>query len=361
MLWFSQAEFESRLTRIQAALEERSLDGLLAFQPETITWATGFFTRAYTGFQLAVIPVQGEPRLLCRDVSAYYSEKTLAFSHVDFWSDGDNTLEAALDVTAKTLGKTARIGIEADAWPVSMARYRALTEGLPQAEFVNVGELTMRLRLIKSPAEINYLRQAGQAAEAGMAAGSEAAQIGASERDVAAAVCAAMVTAGSDSPGPGVLSSGERSQHLHGGPTDRRLIRGDTLQLEPTPHVRHYNARFMRTIKVGTTRDEEQKIANDLIAIQDRALAAVAPGIQARVPDRIYREGILATGLVETYTNKTFYSLGIMMPPTAAEPLEATPTCEWCFEVGMTFHSYLLVAGFGFSESIVSHRVVMSD
>jgi Xaa-Pro dipeptidase len=71
------------------------------------------------------------------------------------------------------------------------------------------------------------------------------------------------------------------------------------------------------------------------------------------VPDRLYREAILGSGLVRSYTNKTFYSIGLMMSPTGAEPLEVTPESEWCFEVGMTFHSYLLVAGFGFSETLV--------
>ena len=44
-----------------------------------------------------------------------------------------------------------------------------------------------------------------------------------------------MISAGSDEPGPGVMSSGERTRHLHGGYSDRSLNQGDTLQLECTP------------------------------------------------------------------------------------------------------------------------------
>jgi Xaa-Pro dipeptidase len=352
-LWFSKDEFNSRLAQIQAALLQRGLDGLVALQPETITWTTGFYTRAYSSFQVAVIPAQGEPHLLCRDVSAYYVETTYAFSRSSFWSDGHDMREAALDVIARTLGKKARIGIEADAWPLNINLHQFLAGGLKCAEWVNVGDITSRLRLIKSPAEIDYQREAAAAAEAGMTAGVGAAMAGNSERDVAAAVCAALVKAGSDTPGPGVLSSGERANHLHGGPTDRHLAHGDTLQLEPTPHVRHYNARFMRTIKIGAASDRDREIADLLIELQDNALAAVAPGVAATVPDRLYREAILGSGLVRSYTNKTFYSIGLMLSPTGAEPLEVTPESDWCFEVGMTFHSYLLVAGFGFSETLV--------
>jgi len=109
--------------------------------------------------------------------------------------------------------------------------YEFLKAGLPRSEFVDVGELVGGLRLIKSQAEIAYQRRAGKAAEAGMAAGRNVAKVGARERDIAAAVTSAMILAGSDLPGPGVLSSGERALYLHGGYTDRVLQMGDTVQL----------------------------------------------------------------------------------------------------------------------------------
>ncbi len=207
------------------------------------------------------------------------------------------------------------------------------------------------MRLIKSPAEIAYQRHAAKAAELGMQAAVQTAKAGVTEREVAAAVCSAMISAGSDEPGPGVMSSGERARHLHGGYSDRSLNQGDTLQLECTPSVRNYHARFMRTIKIERSSDQDDRNAELLLDIQDRALNAVGPGLPDA--DQIYREGILASGLTKSYTNKTFYSIGLILRPSGGEPLEATPDCEWLFEPNMTFHTYLLVDGFGFSETIV--------
>ena len=42
------------------------------------------------------------------------------------------------------------------------------------------------------------------------------------------------------------MSSGERAFHLHGGYSDSILERGDLVQIETTPNVRHYHARFPR-------------------------------------------------------------------------------------------------------------------
>lgn len=352
LMWFDKAEYQSRIDRIQAALRQRGLDGLIAFQPETISWATGHYTRAYSGYQVAIIPQSGSPVLVCRNVSRYYAEQTYAFDDVVYWQDGEDRDALCASVVKKRLGGAGRFGVELNCWVLNPGRLARLTELLQPARLVDVEGMTAKLRLIKSPAEVEFQRCAARAAEAAMDAVLASARPGANELDIAAAACSALVRNGSDTPGPGVFSSGERALHLHGGYIDRRLETGDSLQYEPTPHVHHYNARFMRTIKVGRSTPQEERMAETLIAIQDAAIAAVAPGVAANVPDRIYRDGILSTGQVKDYTNKTFYSLGLLMNPTDAEPLEATPEAAWRFEPGMTFHSYLLVNGFGVSETI---------
>ena len=350
--WFERAEFFDRVSRIQSQLKARGLDALLAFQPESVTWLTGFFTRGYSTFQFALVPANGEPAVFCRDVARYYLERTCVFSDVDVWADSEDRLALAANFLNKRLGSGVRIAVELDAWQMTASRYLRLRAALPAIELIDADGLVSRERLVKSPAEIAYQRQAALASEAGMQAAFDTAREGVSERTVAANIVGAMIRAGSDHPGPGPLSSGERAFHLHGGFTDRVLRRGDTLQCECTPAVRHYHARFMRTIKIGTASDAERDKIAAIIAVQDDALSAVRPGVQASVPDKIYRDGILSRGLRKDYTNKTFYSIGLMMPPVGGEALEASPGASWTFEVGMVFHTYVLADSFGFSETI---------
>jgi Xaa-Pro dipeptidase len=355
--WFPRDEFVSRVHKVQSLLKARGLDALIAFQPESVTYLTGFFTRGYSTFQFAVIPADGDPGLFCRDVAAYYLESTAVFSDHSVWADGDDRLAAAEAYLNRKLGKSPRVAIEMSAWQLTAERWEQFKTRLPGYAFADAEDLVQRLRFIKSANEISYQRRAGAAAEAGMAAGRAAAKVGASEREVAAEVCAAMIRAGSDLPGPGPLSSGERAYHLHGGYTDRILEYGDTLQVECTPSVRYYHARFMRTLKIGKATPEERAKLATIIAVQDRALAEVAPGRPAAMADQVYREGILGAGLRKEYTNKTFYSIGLMIPPVGGEPLEAAPGCTWTFEPGMTFHTYVLADSFGFSETItITHN-----
>lgn len=350
--WFAPAEYEGRLARVQARLRAGGHDALLAFLPESVTWLTGFFTRGYGSFQFAIVPAEGAPCLVCRDVEAFYLDATSVFPDRALWTDTDAPVSVGAAAIRDRLGPSPALAVEMGAWPLSATRLDALRAALPGARWADESRLVTDLRLIKSPAEIALQRLAGRAAEAGMQAAIDSVAVGVSEREMAAEVCAAMIRAGSDLPGPGVMSSGLRAFHLHGGYSDRVLEAGDIVQIEVTPNVRHYHARFMRPIRVAPVQEGDEEVVAKLIAIQDAALAEVRPGVPARVPDAVYREGVLSAGLRETYTNKTFYSVGLLLQPSGGEPLEATPGSTWHFEPGMVFHTYVLARGFGMSETI---------
>lgn len=351
--WFERAEYEARIGRVRSALVERDADALLAFQPETVTWLTGFFTRGYGSMQCAILPVDGAPLLVCRDVEEYYVQTTSVFPDCRLWRDEDDPVSVVARAVRDRAGAGCRLAVERNAWLLSAARFEALSGLLPDVKWRDESALAGRMRLVKSPAEIEFQRRAGRAAEAGMQAAIDTAGVGVSERELAAEICAAMIRAGSDLPGPGVLSSGERAFHLHGGYSDRVLQRCDQVQIETTPCVNHYHARFMRPIKIDGASQEEVETVSRLIVIQDEALSEVRAGVPASVPDRIYREGVLGAGLRERYTNKTFYSVGLLLQPSGGEPLEAAPGCTWRFEEGQTFHTYVLAQGFGMSETIL--------
>ena len=352
-LWFSKEEYQYRISKIKNKINKLNIDALIVFFPENVTWSTGFFTRGYSSFQFAIIPASGEPHIICRDVEEFYIKKSSPFSKYSLWNDSDDKIKIATQAIKSLLGKKASIAIEENAWSLSVTRYREMKRQLKGFEWRDGSNIIINLRMIKSEAEIIYQKKAAHAAEMGMSSAIEMATTGISERELAANICKKMIMEGSDRAGPGVLSSGERAMYLHGGYSDRIFKFGDKIQLETTPHVKYYHARFMRPIMVESATDQEYKFVESLINIQDEALKEVKPGVLAVVPDLIYREGIINLVNEEQYTNKTFYSIGLLMEPSGGEPLEAHPLAKWQFRKGMTFHTYLLVNGFGMSETIL--------
>ena len=351
--WCPAEEYRGRLGKVQDEIALRGLDGLVLFQPESVTWLTGFYTRGYSSFQCVLVPPAGEPLTCCRDMEAYYLERTGVFAPRVFWSDGDDPVRVAAAAIDGLFGPAPRLGVELDAWPLTARRFLRLFPHTAGAAVDDVSEDLAMLRRVKSPGEIVLIRRAAEVAEIGMGAAAATARSGITERVLAAAISEALVRAGSDMPGPGVLASGERAFHLHGSYTDRELAAGQTVQFEVLACVRHYHARFMRTIKIRRASAEDCRLAERLIRIQDDALAAVGPGVHASVPDAIYRDGVLTAGLAERYTNKTFYGVGLLLPPSGGEGPEAGPAADWAFAANMTFHTYVLARDFGFSETIL--------
>jgi Xaa-Pro dipeptidase len=333
-------------------MKTRQLDVLVAFHPASVSYLTGFFTFGYLLLNFAVIPAEGEPIIVCRDNEEYWIKRTAAFDGHIFWEDGEDTDPAGVAIRAlESQGAAAaRIGLET-AFPYDVRLDAGLRAGLPKADLVDLGDdVISRIREIKSPAELDYMRSASRAGEAGMAAGVAAARAGVSERDLAAAVSSALVMAGSDVAGPGPIASGPRAAHIHASYEDRTLERGDTINIEVDGCVRYYYSRFFRTIKVGTATPEEEALARRMLALQDRAYAEVTDGAHVGVADKIIRDGIHAEG-VKHYTNNSLYSIGFALAP-AARTLAVVPTSDWRFEAGMAFHSYVKVGAFFFSETI---------
>src|SRR4051812_10338981 len=95
-LIFSEHEYRSRVANMQADARAEGLDAVIAFEPESVTYLTGFISpRGYNCFHFAVLPTQGEPTLFFRDVEAFHFNRSSAFDQSIRWSDGDDVDSAA--------------------------------------------------------------------------------------------------------------------------------------------------------------------------------------------------------------------------------------------------------------------------
>jgi Xaa-Pro dipeptidase len=214
-LWFEREEFESRLARVRADLKRYDVDVLVAFHPSSVTWLSGYFSTAYLLFACVIVPVDGEPTVVCRDNEEYWLDRTGAFDRRVLWEDGEVPADVLVRALREAGAADSRIGLE-DAYPYSPALGDRIRAALPGASVANLGDdIVAAHREIKSVAEVDYIRAAARAVEAGMGAGVEAAAAGVSEREVAAAISSALILTGSDVAGPGPMGSGERAEHLH--------------------------------------------------------------------------------------------------------------------------------------------------
>ncbi|MFB9264769.1 M24 family metallopeptidase [Bradyrhizobium erythrophlei] len=355
---FPAEEYRSRLVRVQNEMAKHNLPVLLLHQPENILYLTGFTTGTFFSYLAVAVPGRGDPVLILRDMEVPTAQSTSWVKNYTIYADAADPVPVWLDTARRALDGLGlaggRVGVDEHSWFLTVERWKMLQELLPNATLVKEPQIVDHLRLIKSPREIDYLRSAGRQVEVGMRAGIEAIAPGVKERDVAGAVFGALIKAGSGIPLSAIILSGNRTDQVHGEYSDRRLDRGDTVYFELTGIHRKYFARLMRAAVVGRPTAEQQRAAETIIRIQDEAISLMRPGTPAGVIDRACREPLLASGLRETYTNRSGYSLGLNYRPSAGEFIrEFVPGVEWILEHGMVFHMLMMAAGMGFSETVL--------
>lgn len=355
---FPMEEYRERLRRTQEEMVKHDLPVLVLHQPENINYLTGFYTGTFFSYLAVAVPARGDPILILRDMEVSTARSTSWVKNYTIYADAADALPVWLDTTRRALDSLGlaggRVGVDEHSWFLTLERWRMLQELLPNATLVAEPKIVDRLRLIKSPREIEYLRSASRQVEVAMRAGIDAVGPGVTERDVAAAVFSASLKAGSELPLSGIILSGDRTDQTHGACTDRRLSKGDPVYFELTGVHRKYFARLMRTAVVGRPTAEQERAAETIIRIQDAAIALMRPGTPADIVDRACREPLLASGLRETYTNRSGYSLALNYRPSAGEYLrEFVPGVKWVLEPGLVFHMLMMAAGMGFSETVL--------
>src|SRR5215216_1843297 len=255
-LHFAAEELAARREAVAAELAHRGLDGLLMFRQESMYYLTGYDTFGYVFFQCFYMGSDGETlTLLTRTPDVRQAEHTSVVEDVRVWYDTEDA-DPAMDlreILEEHGLRGKRLGIETDAYGLTgynLKRVEAALGGF--CELVEASDLVSRLRVIKSPAEIAYVREAARLADLGLDRAVEVAAPCVFEGDVLAALQGAIFEGGGDFPANEVIiGSGPRALLFRSAAGMRRMDPVDQLSLEWAGSYRHYHAAMMRTLAVG--------------------------------------------------------------------------------------------------------------
>ena len=174
---------------------------LLVTTPENLYYLSGYQTPGYYWYQTLIVLPGREPVLITRLNESSNIEPLSWVEDSRPYGDADDWI-AKTKETLEDLGVAGkRIGIEKKSWFITIDNLERLTAAMPSATIVDGSNLVEEGRVVKSPQEVTYIRQAARAAEAGILAGIEASEVGATENDVAAEIHRAQIRAGSEYTG----------------------------------------------------------------------------------------------------------------------------------------------------------------
>jgi Xaa-Pro aminopeptidase len=367
-LQFSREEHLGRIAAARRRLKGRDLAAILLFAPESHYYLTGFDTEGYVFFQCVVLTADDtSPTLLTRRPDLEQARITSIIEDVRIWYDaeGVNPAETLRGILAEKGLAGARIGVELNNYGLTGASHQRLRQALEGwCHLEDASDLVRGLRIVKSPAELAYVREAARLADDALVAMIATAGPGVFEGEVHAAGHAAIYVGGGDvAASPPVLGSGERALLVRASTGFRKLEPVDQLTLEFAASFRRYHVCLMRTVAIGDPGDHQRR----MFAATKDALEAMAAAAKPSRPlgeiDGAHRRVFDAAGFGHARLAACSYSLGATYAPNwmdvppmlyAGNPTPAEP--------GMVLfmHAILADARTGFAMS-AGHTVVITE
>lgn len=347
-----------RMELVQQEIAARGLGGVLLFDPENIFWLTGFQTIGYFTFQTVFVPAAGAPVAISRTVNRDLALAHGVFGDVVAIGDTEDPVEVLAGWLGRALPPGRPVGVETGAWYLTVAHYRRLAARLanPLEDWAGVFE---RHRMVKSEDEIDRMRRAARAAEAGLAAAIAAVAPGRTENDVAAAMFAANIAAGSEYLGhPPLVVAGPTTALCFAMWRRRPIRRGDVVLLEAAGCVDRYHAMLSRPVVAGPPEARHEETAAALREVLEVAIAAIRPGVSAAEVDADCRAALDRRGLGRFFRHRAAYGIGIGFPPNWSEGhiYSIRPDDGLILQPNMTFHViptvFLEDFGMCFSDSV---------
>ena len=248
---FSAAEYSRRWAAVDELLERQRLDGLVVFGTAGSDPGAQYLSGWPTTREAWLVyrPTQ-PPTLFVQLYNHWPNARRLSILDDVRW--GGQSSPRAVAEQLRALGlQRARIGLVG---PMSFQHHGELWSALPEASFVDVTPAIVRLRMIKSPEEIVWMRRGAELSDLGIAALVREARPGMTETELGAIIEEAYIRAGGQNyiHYLGVTPMAEPSLCVPGQrPSDRRLTAGDVLFVEISAHYWSYVGQILRTFAVA--------------------------------------------------------------------------------------------------------------
>ncbi|MCA3572651.1 MAG: aminopeptidase P family protein [Aestuariivirga sp.] len=319
-LHFDRAEYARRIKTVTAALAAQDLDGLLMFQQESMYYLTGYDTFGFCFFQCLYLGADGRLALLTRSPDLRQARHTSIIEDIRIWTDeaGAKPATQLRDMLESLGAKGRRLGIENQSYGLTHFNGKQVDSALSGfVKLSDASDLVNMIRVVKSPAELRYVRKAGELGDAALKAAIRKTKPGADEGEILAAQQAAVFAGGGDYPANEfIIGSGKDALLCRYKSGRRKLGKRDQLTLEWAGVYRHYHAAFMRTVIIG--KPTTQHLAMDLACRE--ALAAVeeqlVPGRTAGDVFAAHARVMDAHGMKPHRLNACGYSLGAKFTPS---------------------------------------------
>lgn len=363
-LHFAAEEYQSRKRAVCAALAKLNLDGLILFRQESMYYLTGYDTSGYTMFQAGYIGADGRTALLTRTADRLQSRMTSIFDDIRIWVDredaspGDDLRHMLADYDCA--GK--RLGVEYHAYGLTGQRAKMVDAALIGfCELIDASDVVREIRLIKSPAELEYVRKAGSLCDDIFDVSVRKTKPGVAVKSVYGAMMQTLMEGGGDpTASRWPMGAGESAAFCRYHTGDEIVAESDQVIFEPAAAYRHYHACTMYNIITGAVSSEHRSMNAAAADAIDACQQSLRPGVTVGELYEIHLKAVKKGGHGNAALAACGYTLGVSYPPTWMDWPMLWSGNPQVIEAGMVFfiHIILIDADTGLSMCIGETAIV---
>jgi Xaa-Pro dipeptidase len=363
-LHFTREEFAARQRRACEEMAKARLDGLLIFRQESMYYLTGYDTSGYSMFQGMYLGADGALALLTRSADQRQSHLTSVIEDIRIWTDreGANPAVELRDMLASHGCRGKRIGVEYHAYGLTAQRGKMVDAAFDGfCDLVDASDLVRLLRLVKSPAELKYLREAGRLADDALAVAQRmtvpGTHVGAIYGEMMNTV---MRGDGDPSASRWPMGAGEEALLIRYHTGHGTVAARDQVQFEIAAAYRHYHAALMYVILTGEVDPRHRDMFSACAEALDACEETLRPGNTVGDVFQTHARVLSKAGYVGHFVNACGYTMGATYPPTwmdwpmvyAGEPQVLAPNMVFFL------HMILLNSDTGLSMSLGETSVI---
>lgn len=328
---------EERLERIERArrlTRDLGADALLVGAGASLRYFTGIPWGASERLVAMVLPVNGDPVMICPAFERGSLEADLAIdADLHLWEE---------DESPYRLTGTVLSGLGVDTLAVDPAMAFAMVHRLGRevaaVDLIEAGPIIDGCRMHKSPAEIALLQQAKAMTLEVQRRAARILKSGITTSEVRRFIEEAHRKLGAAGSSFCIVQFGRATAYPHGLPGEQQLTEGDVVLIDTGCTVDGYNSDITRSYVFGKPSSEQRRIWDLEHAAQAAAFARAAPGVPCEAVDAAARDVIVRAGLGPDYRlpgvpHRTGHGIGLSIhePPYLVRG-DATPLA-----VGMCF------------------------
>ncbi|HEY3765969.1 MAG TPA: Xaa-Pro peptidase family protein [Gaiellales bacterium] len=318
---FTLEEYRDRARRVRDRMRERDVDVLFVTSPPNLCYLTGFESIWYPPrAPVGVVVSASDDRLVFLD---YERHETLVRETAHCDDAVFYRYEDVLDTVAAAFGERGwldgAIGLERWSQAPGAPLVDALARRLQDAggRIVSGDWVVDRVRLVKSPAELECVRRASAIVDTAFADLAEHLRPGMTELQISARLDSAMADQGGEaaairtmvSAGPDVWC------RTHAPPSRRPVEVGDVMYVDACGVYNRYHVDVCRTFAIGRDHPEARAILDVTAGSVDVVRATVRPGDPLDVAQRVAEEYVFSRFPRDQVWWVGGYALGIAMPP----------------------------------------------